>query len=391
MARTAEIAGAGLSGLALAVRLAQLGWRVSLHERNPELRMFGAGIWLWESGLKTLTMLGAFEQATARARVIKEWRIADQRGNILMTRPTSETDRFLLPPRADLYQALIDQAVASGVEIFTSSVVSAVREEGVLVLESGEERRADLVVAADGAYSRLRECILATGWMDFGIEAGIRMLIDFHPSDPTEIVTEYWNGPWRLLCNPCTDGQNYIFLSAPVNDERVRKLPVDQPLWTEKFPGAADLIARFAEAGRWDRLVNVKCRQWSAGHVAIVGDAAHAMPPNLGQAANTAFINAMALAMAVDRASDIPAALRAWESAQRGITDHVQWFSYIYGFVVAKWPNAILPFRSDALRAFARTEWFDYGLNRGARHVPAGWDEHRRIAVTQGAQSSIAE
>jgi 2-polyprenyl-6-methoxyphenol hydroxylase-like FAD-dependent oxidoreductase len=125
--------------------------------------------------------------------------------------------------------------------------------------------------------------------------------------------------------------------------------------------------------------------------VAIVGDAAHAMPPNLGQAANTAFINAMALAMAVDRASDIPAALRAWESAQRGITDHVQWFSYIYGFVVAKWPNAILPFRSDALRAFARTEWFDYGLNRGARHVPAGWDEHRRIAVTQGAQSSIAE
>jgi 2-polyprenyl-6-methoxyphenol hydroxylase-like FAD-dependent oxidoreductase len=389
--RTAEIAGAGLSGLALAVRLAQLGWHVSLHERNPELRMFGAGIWLWESGLKTLTMLGAFEQATARARVIKEWRIADQRGNILMTRPTTETDRFLLPPRADLYQALIDQAVASGVEIFTSSIVSAVRPEGVLVLENGEERRADLVVAADGAYSRLRECILATGWMDFGIEAGIRMLIDFHPSDPTEIVTEYWNGPWRLLYNPCTDGQNYIFLSAPVSDERVQKLPVDQALWTEKFPGAADLIARFAEAGRWDRLVNVRCRQWSAGHVAIVGDAAHAMPPNLGQAANTAFINAMALAATVDKAADIPGALRAWEAQQRAITDHVQWFSYIYGFVVAKWPSAILPFRNDALRAFAKTEWFDYGLNRGARHVPAGWDEYQRTRIPIGSQSLIAE
>ena len=48
--RVAEIAGAGLSGLALATRLAQLGWRVRLHERNSDLRMFGAGIWLWGNG-----------------------------------------------------------------------------------------------------------------------------------------------------------------------------------------------------------------------------------------------------------------------------------------------------------------------------------------------------
>jgi 2-polyprenyl-6-methoxyphenol hydroxylase-like FAD-dependent oxidoreductase len=371
--RTVEIAGAGLAGLALSVRLAQLGWQVRLHERNKELRMFGAGIWLWESGLKTLAMLGAFDKATERARVIKEWRIADERGAILMTRTTSPTDRFLLPPRADLYQALIDQAIASGVEIFTSSVAVAVKPEGLLVMESGEERAADLVVAADGAYSRLREGILGTGWMDFGIEAGIRMMIDYQPQDPTEIVTEYWNGPWRLLYNPCTDGQNYIFLSAPVSDERARKLPIDQALWTEKFPGAADLVGRFAEAGRWDRLVNVKCRQWSEGHVAIVGDAAHAMPPNLGQAANTAFINVMALAMAVNDAGDIPTALRAWEAQQRSITDHVQWFSYLYGFVIGKWPNMALPFRNDALRLLARTDWFDYALNRGARHVPAGY------------------
>jgi 2-polyprenyl-6-methoxyphenol hydroxylase-like FAD-dependent oxidoreductase len=249
------------------------------------------------------------------------------------------------------------------------------RPDGVLAMEDGTERRADLVVAADGAYSRLRECILGTGWMDFGIEAGIRMLIDYQPQDPTDIVTEYWNGPWRLLFNPCTDGQNYIFLSAPVNDERARKLPIDQDLWMEKFAGAADLIARFGEAGRWDRLVNVRCRRWSEGSAAVIGDAAHAMPPNLGQAANTAFINAMALAMAVDRAADIPAALRDWEAGQRSITDHVQWFSYLYGFVLGKWPNLALPIRNDALRFLSKTEWFDYALNRGARHVPAGYAE----------------
>lgn len=371
--RTAEIAGAGLSGLALAARLAQLGWRVRLHERSNDLRMFGAGIWLWENGLKSLEILGALEAATARARAIKEWRIVDGRGKVLISRPMTNTDRLLLPPRADLYQALIDRVQELGVEIRTSSVAVAARPEGVLVLESGEECPADLVVAADGAYSRLRESILGTRWMDFGIEAGIRMLIDHREGDPQEVITEYWQGPWRLLYNPCTDGQNYIFLSAPIDDERGRRIPVDRAFWTEKFPDAADLIARFAEAGRWDRIVNVTCRQWSEGRVAILGDAAHAMPPNLGQAANMAFTNAMALALEVTESSDVAQALVRWEKQQRPLTEHVQRWSYVYGYILGKWPSSLVSLRSDLLRAIAKTEWFEEGLNRGARTVPAGY------------------
>ena len=103
---------------------------------------------------------------------------------ILMARPMTSSDPLLLPPRADLYQALIDRTLALGVEIKTLSVAVAARAEGVLVLETGEELEADLIVAADGAYSRLRETILATRWMDYGLEAGIRMLIDHRAGDP---------------------------------------------------------------------------------------------------------------------------------------------------------------------------------------------------------------
>jgi 2-polyprenyl-6-methoxyphenol hydroxylase-like FAD-dependent oxidoreductase len=274
-----------------------------------------------------------------------------------------------------LNQALIDRVQELGVEIRTSSVGVAARPEGVLLLESGEEYTADLIVAADGAYSRLRENILGTRWMDFGIEAGIRMLIEHAPGDPVDICTEYWNGPWRLLYNPCTDGQNYIFLSAPIDDERGRKIPVDRAAWKEKFPGASDLIARFAEAGRWDRIVNVKCRCWSEGRVAILGDAAHAMPPNLGQAANMAFTNAMALALAVTEGPDVERSLVRWEEQQRPITEHVQNWSYVYGYVLGKWPSALAGLRSDLLRAIAKTEWFEEGLNRGARTIPAGYSK----------------
>jgi 2-polyprenyl-6-methoxyphenol hydroxylase-like FAD-dependent oxidoreductase len=334
MPRTAEIAGAGLSGLVLASRLAQLGWKVRLHERNSELRMFGAGIWIWESGLRTLETLGAFDQATARARSIAEWRIAAPDGRVLMSRRTTPEDRLLLPPRADLYEALITQAQGFGVDIVTSSLAIGASPDGRLQMENGAEYRADLVVAADGAYSRLRESIFSTSWMDFGTEAGIRMMIEREDGDPDDTIIEYWHGRRRLLYNPCTDGQDYIFLSAPVSDERASRMPVDRDLWRTEFPKAAHLVDRFAEASRWDRLVNVRCRHWSQGHVAVIGDAAHAMPPNLGQAANTAFINAMALAMTLELEKDIPTALATWERENRALTDHVQWWSYIYGFVV---------------------------------------------------------
>jgi 2-polyprenyl-6-methoxyphenol hydroxylase-like FAD-dependent oxidoreductase len=374
--KVVEIIGAGLAGLVAANRFAQLGWKVRIHERNPELRMFGAGIWLWESGLKTLETIGAYDQAVARARSIREWQIRDAKGAVLMSRLAHSEDRLMLPPRADLYQALIDRAVAQDVEIFTSSLAIGVSPDGTTEFDGGIKRQADLVIVADGAYSRIRESILGTKWIDFGSDVGIRMLIDEEPGDNRDTLIEYWNGPWRLLYNPCTDGRNYIFLSAPVSDERARKLPIDTALWTEKFPHAADLIRRFQADSRWDRLVNVKCRKWSEGKVAVVGDAAHAMPPNLGQAANTAFINVMALAeIATSQIgnSDMPSALRTWEAQQRSITDHVQWWSYLYGFVLGKWPASLLTLRSDVVRALAKTEWFDESLNRGARHVPAGF------------------
>jgi 2-polyprenyl-6-methoxyphenol hydroxylase-like FAD-dependent oxidoreductase len=375
MAKTVEIAGAGLAGLCAAARFSQLGWKVTLHERAKDLRMFGAGIWLWESGLKTLKVLGAYEQAIARARNINEWRITDGNGNPLMSRKMTPTDRMLLPPRADLYQSLIDGCVANGVEIITSSVVTEVRPDGTLVQEGGIHRKADLVIVANGAYSMLREQILGTSWIDYGIEAGIRMMIDRTENDPTDVITEYWKDAFRLLYNPCTEGETYIFLSAPVGDDRAKTMPVDRELWTQKFPVAADLISRFSEASRWDRLVNVRCRRWSQGRVVIVGDAAHAMPPNLGQAANTAFNNVMALAMAMNSAGDIPSALVQWEAQQRPLTNHVQWWSYLYGYVIGKWPTELESLRSDALRFISKTQWFDEGINRGARHVPAGFSE----------------
>jgi 2-polyprenyl-6-methoxyphenol hydroxylase-like FAD-dependent oxidoreductase len=64
-ARTAEIAGAGLAGLAVAVALAQRGWRVRVHEKGKELREIGAGIYLFENALNALRALGVYDAIVA--------------------------------------------------------------------------------------------------------------------------------------------------------------------------------------------------------------------------------------------------------------------------------------------------------------------------------------
>ena len=371
-ARHAEIAGAGLAGLSLGIRLAQLGWTVQIHERGPELRMFGAGIWLWENGLRSLRIIGAEEGTIRRARAIQRWEIRDQHHRLMMSRPTSAVDRLLLPPRADLYEALLDRAGDLGVMIETNSTAVGLDPDGALIMESGKRLRADLVVAADGAYSRLRESLLCTRTLDYGFETGIRMLIVREPTDPHDIVTEHVHGKWRLLFNPCTDGEDYIFLSAPVDDEHGRGLPVNRAVWTRRFPAMAPIIARFAEAGRWDRIVTVRCQKWTAGRAVVVGDAAHAMPPNLGQAANMAFTNMMSLAAAVDQALDLPSALADWERRERPLTDHVQRWSSVYGYAAGRWPEPLAKLRTPVIRTLTATPWFERGLNRGARTVPTG-------------------
>ncbi len=372
MTRHAEIAGAGLGGLASGIALAQRGWTVRIHERSSDLRMFGAGIWLWENGLRSLAALGVEQQATKRARTIETLVAKDQHGKVLMKRQFDTRDRLVLPPRADLYDALIDRAEQLGVDIVTSSPVAAATPSGELEDENGRTYRADLVVVADGAFSRVRESLLLTRRVDYLDEGYTRLLIPRRDSDPPTEITEYWSGSRRLLYDPCTDELNYVCLCCNVDDEAGRRVPVDKDSWRESFPDLDGIIERIGEIGRWDRALRVTCRRWSRGRAVLVGDAAHAQPPNLGQGANLTFQNSLSLATYLSRQDDVPAALQEWERKERPLTDHVQRWTDLYGRVASAWPERLSHRRSQVLELATKVPWVDKQLGRAARHVPLG-------------------
>ena len=114
------------------------------------------------------------------------------------------------------------------------------------------------------------------------------------PADGAKTI-EYWSGTRRLLYTPCSETDIYIALTMLDDDAAAKAVPVRKDEWKRAFPHLETLIDRIGALGRYDRFELIKLKRWSAGRVAIIGDAAHALPPNIGQGGGCAMMNALSL------------------------------------------------------------------------------------------------
>ena len=372
--RHAEIAGAGLAGLTAAAVLARRGWSVRVHEQAPELREIGAGIYLFENALRVLEEIGAFEDLAARAELITDGDLRDHANRLVIRRNERQSvQRLYVAVRGDLHAALARAAIGAGADIVTGSQALAASPDGRLEFAAGVGQRADLVIGADGVHSRVRDSLgLARSIVDLQDGCG-RHLIPRVPQDPVNRTIEVWNGGRRLGVAPASPDSVYLFLCCPSTDIGGRaQQPFDTAEWVRTHPAYASQLTRIPRhpEGRWLTFYDVRCRAWSRGRVAILGDAAHAMSPNLGQGACTAMSNALALGQALTANGDVPAALRLWEHSERPVTDHTQRLSLIYGRIGTRWPRPLLDVRSRLVPLVARSARVRRSLSQAAEHVP---------------------
>ena len=377
MTRRAEIAGAGFAGLAAGLALQQRGWRVRVHERNPTLRSEGFGIAIHENGIAVLEALGVLDAVLPNALRISRMETRDRHGRTtsVMT-PKSRTYRV---SRQHLVAALGAALTRAGGEVVTGSAATAATPEGELRFEDGSSARAELIIGADGYNSRVRDSLdLLKRRVMLG-DGAMRLVIPRLPeeraADPPDSApaSENWSGQRRIILNACGPDEIYLALSCLASDEDGKATPLRAEAWKRSFPGLGDVIDRVAAQADWERVKWVRfqiiqLRRWSKGRVAILGDAAHAMPPNLGQGGGCAMMNALGLAVALEERSSVEDALALWEQRERPLTDHTQRWSRLYS-AMTFWPDWL---RATAFGLTARSAWLSEQVRRTAAHVPTG-------------------
>lgn len=361
----AEIAGAGFAGLTAAIALKQIGWTVRVHEADKELRAFGAGIFIWENGLRVLRAIGAYDEVMNGLHDvgIMESRFDGKRGVEQKLSLELTGCRMVTMTRQHLYAAMLNAARRHDIEIRTSSPVVSATREGVLKIASGEEFKADLVIGADGVKSAVRDSLGIDVHREIYNDGITRLLVS---RTEEEVRDESWNrvidfwtrtpSPRRVLYTPCNDKELYLAFMAPRVDTVAAALPIDKAAWSESFPYLKPMIDRIEMVGRYDLYQMSKIDAWSYGRVAIIGDAAHAMPPTLGQGAGLAISNALGLGVALKSAASIEEALSNWERVERPLTEHTQNFA----------SNL-----AQTRKLIDGHAWGDDAL-RAARHIPSG-------------------
>lgn len=335
------IVGAGLGGLAAAVAVRAAGHEVQVLERAAEIRETGAGIAVLPNGVRALDALGLGAQVRPFAVPLDDGGgLRDRRGvPLLATDQRAVQDRLSTPAigmaRRDLHR-LLAAALPEGT-VRTGVTVTAVAPGGVAV-DGGGVERADLVVAADGASSRLRGQLFPAhpGLAGSG-ELAARALVAGRPVGtplPAGELLDHRTGE-RFGCLPLSDGRVYWYAAW-----RERRTAPD----TGRPRPAAELAAgpahRLASmragparphrpgrrARRRDHAARPALPTLVSGRVALLGDAAHAMTPDLGQGGCQAFEDAVALGAALTGSlgENPSAVLRRYDAARGPRTAELQ-------------------------------------------------------------------
>lgn len=335
-AGTAIVVGAGVGGLTAAAALRRRGWRVDVYERTPRLEPVGAGIALAPNAVKALDSLG-FRDWIDRAAVIQgsggvrrpdgRWLARTDLGAVArhFGRP------LVVVPRSDLIEALCSRLPQAALHLGTpvGEVVAGDETHPARVRTERGEQSADLVVAADGIRSTIRASLLRThpGPMYAGFTAW-RMIVE-EGAEKTE-PSETWGRGAVFGIVPLPGGRLYCYATA--NLAEGTKFEDEHEALLERFAGwhapIPDLIRRTPREALLRNDIywlDKPLPSYHAGRIAFVGDAAHAMTPNLGQGGCQAIEDAVVLAHELEEEDDggfldVAAALNAYTEVRRART-----------------------------------------------------------------------
>lgn len=330
MKKRAIVIGAGIGGLTAAIALQRIGYETAVYERSADIRFVGAGLGIGANAVQALERLDLARPVLEAGRALSELRIVTAGGKTLLrTDSLAVRERYGIDNvtiyRPALLRILLEALGAEHVRAGKACVRWTEDAEGVeATFADGSTDRGELLVAADGIQSLFRQTLLPGSKPRYAGYTCWRAVVEDDPAlrFSREAFTETWGRRGRVGIVPLADGRLYWFacVNAPPRDEAMATWTADdlQRHFAAYHAPIPQLLTHSRSASLlWNDIVDVPPPyRFAFGRIALLGDAAHAMTPNMGQGAGQAIEDAVVLArvLAEAGAAGMPAALRRYEA-----------------------------------------------------------------------------
>ena len=314
------IVGAGIGGLASGIALTRAGHEVTIVEKGAEFKEQGAGVVLGPNVMTAVRLLGLTSDLRSVGKEVAGMNITNARGEVLgrsSYRVSSLPEPGVALHRSRLHEVL--RAHFNG-ELRLGATIErlAFGDRPELVVD-GVPLTCDLLIGADGIRSQLRQALYPGFVTRYSGVTCFRFVLD---AQWTDEAFEMWGPGKRVGVVPIGQVKTYAFLAMnapPRAPAPWATLDHFRQHWSAFGSPGAEAIAAVKDLGvlLHDDLEDGLAPQFYGPGVVLLGDAAHAVTPNMGQGAGLAIEDACCLANVLDRPRPLAEALADYERLRR--------------------------------------------------------------------------
>lgn len=346
------ILGGGIAGLTAAIALRRIGIQAQVFEAAPEIKPVGAGLVLAANAIKGYVKLGIAEKIIARGRLLPTFSILDSRGRkIAYADADAIAQKYGLHNfaihRPELHEALMAELDPAQLHVNKPALrVEQNGDKATLYFQDGTSHETDYLIVADGIHSPIRRQLVPGSTPRYAGYTCWRAVTD-NPGLSLTGATETWGAEGRFGIVPLAGNKIYWFacVNAPQNDPAMRAMqPEGLQRIFQKFHDPIPAILRHTpdDSLLWNDIIDLKpIPRFAFGNIVLIGDAAHATTPNMGQGACQAIEDAVILADELAAHDSPAAAFAAFERRRLPRTHYIVNNSWTLG-KIAQWSHPLL-------------------------------------------------
>jgi 2-polyprenyl-6-methoxyphenol hydroxylase-like FAD-dependent oxidoreductase len=355
------ILGAGIAGLSTAIALKNAGIDTMVFEASPEIKAVGAGLGLGANAIKAFRVLGIDEEVMNAGRFLPAFTLYNEKGKQLAkTDSVSVSKKYGLDNftihRADLHALLLSKINPGCIQ--TNKRVERIEQNEnniILHFQDGTLHETDYLIGAEGIHSVVRKYVLPDCKPRYAGYTCWRAIIDNSNLQLNE-CSETWGSKGRFGIVPLAENKIYWFacVNTVANNSAMKNYNVENLL--KQFAGYHHPVEAILKATKnenmiWADINDIKpINRYAFNNILLIGDAAHATTPNLGQGACQAVEDAVILAAEIKNNRGITTAFKKFEQRRLKRTHWIVNTSWCIGKIAQMEHKQLIKIRNFILK-----------------------------------------